>query len=213
MVATAKICGLRSPEAVEAALEGGASHLGFIFFPRSPRNVEPERAATLAAPVGGRAKVVAVTVDADDDLLRRIASALKPDLVQLHGRETPQRAAEVRALTGAGVIKALSVSTPGDLDAASAYGAVDHLMFDAKAPPGAALPGGNGIGFDWGILSGRGFPAPWFLAGGLDPSNVAVAVRRSGAPLVDVSSGVESAPGVKDPALIRAFLDALRSAG
>jgi phosphoribosylanthranilate isomerase len=214
MGATAKICGLRTPEAVEAALRGGASHLGFIFFAKSPRNIDPGAAGRLAEAARSRAKVVAVTVDADDAAVDSIVAGLNPDLIQLHGRETPERAAEIRRRTGLGVVKALSVSTAADLAAASGYeGAADHLMFDAKAPADAVLPGGNGVGFDWDILAGRTFAAPWFLAGGLDAGNVVEAVRRSGAPLVDVSSGVESSPGVKDPALIQAFLDALGRAG
>jgi phosphoribosylanthranilate isomerase len=214
MGATAKICGLKTPDAVDAAIRGGASHLGFIFFAKSPRNIDPQAAGRLADPARASAKIVAVTVDADDAALDRIVDGLAPDFIQLHGRETPERAAEIRRRTGRGVIKALSVSAAEDIQAAAAYeGVADHLMFDAKAPPDALLPGGNGLGFDWDILGERRFSAPWFLAGGLDPGNVADAVRRSGAPLVDVSSGVERAPGVKDPALIQAFLDALGRAG
>lgn len=156
----------------------------------------------------GRLKIVAVTVDPDDVLVDAIARSLAPDLIQLHGRETPARVREVAARSGAGVIKAISVSGPEDLAAASAYAeAADHLMFDAKLPAGADRPGGGGASFDWSILSGRRFPRPWFLAGGLDPWNVAEALRVSGAPLADVSSGVERGPGLKDPALIRAFLE------
>jgi phosphoribosylanthranilate isomerase len=211
MPTTAKICGLTTPEAVQAALDGGASHVGFVFFPRSPRHLTPERAAELAAPARGRVEIVAVTVDASDAELAAIAAALKPDLIQLHGHETHDRADEVRAITGAGVIKALSISEPSDLDAASAWdGVADHLMFDARTPPDAALPGGMGLSFDWSMLQGRQFSAPWFLAGGLDPSSVAGAVAASGATLVDVSSGVESAPGLKEPALITAFLQAVQ---
>jgi phosphoribosylanthranilate isomerase len=210
MPTTAKICGLTKPEAVRAALDGGASHVGFVFFTKSPRHVTPELAAELAAPARGRARIVAVTVDATDAELSAIADALNPDLIQLHGRETRDRADEVRALTGAGVIKALSISEAADLDEAKAWdGVADHLMFDAKTPPGAALPGGMGLSFDWTMLQGRRFSAPWFLAGGLDPSNVAGAIAASGALLVDVSSGVESLPGLKDPALIQAFLQAV----
>lgn len=213
MSTTAKICGLKTPEAVSAALAGGASHLGFVFFPKSPRHLDPETAARLAAPARGRARLVAVTVDAGDSELDRIMAGLEPDLIQLHGNETPARAAEIRARTGRGVIRALSVSEAADFDAAQAYeGVVDHLMFDAKAPKDAALPGGNGVGFDWSLLKGRRFARPWFLAGGLDPWNVAEALDLSAAPMVDVSSGVERGPGVKDPALITTFLDAVRRA-
>jgi phosphoribosylanthranilate isomerase len=213
MAAKAKICGLSTSEAVEAALDGGAAFVGFIFFPKSPRNVSPETAAELAKAARGRAKVTAVMVDPTDAELDAIVAALKPDLIQLHGRETPERAAEVTARTGAGVIKALPVSIPDDLAAAAAFADVaDYLMFDAKPPAGSDLPGGVGARFDWDMLSGRTFSRPWFLAGGLSPDNISEAVRRSGAGLVDVSSGVETAPGLKDPRLISAFLAAVRSA-
>lgn len=213
MSAQAKICGLTTPETLDSALAGGAAFVGAVIFPRSPRHIEPLHAATLFERARGKARVVAVTVDADDALLTEIALILKPDLIQLHGRETPERAAQVRTLTGAGIIRALSVRTAADIEAAGAWGpVVDHLMFDAKPPEGAALPGGVGASFDWSLLAGRSFERPWFLAGGLDPDNVAGAIRTTGAPLVDVSSGVESAPGVKDPARIAAFLDAVRTA-
>lgn len=213
MSTTAKICGLKTAEAVQAALDGGASHLGFIFFDKSPRHVDPVTAGRLAAAVRGRAKVVAVTVDAGDGEIDRIVAGLSPDLIQLHGDETPARAAAIKARTGLGLVKALSVSGAADFAIASAYdGVVDHLMFDAKAPKDAVLPGGNGVGFDWTLLKDRRFVRPYFLAGGLDPWNVAEAVSLSGATLVDVSSGVERGPGVKDPALVTAFLDAVRRA-
>lgn len=207
----AKICGLTTPETLDAALDGGAAFVGAVVFPKSPRHIDPLHAATLFERARGRAKVVAVTVDADDALLTEIALILKPDLIQLHGSETPERAVQVRTLTGAGVIRALSVRTAADIETASAWQpVVDHLMFDAKPPEGSALPGGVGASFDWALLAGRSFVRPWFLAGGLNPANVDAAVRISGAPLVDVSSGVESAPGVKDPARIAAFLDAVK---
>jgi phosphoribosylanthranilate isomerase len=208
----AKICGLTTPETLDAALTGGAAFVGAVVFPKSPRHIAPLHAATLFERARGKAKIVAVTVNADDALLTEIALILKPDLIQLHGAETPERAAQVRALTGAGIIRALSVRTAADIDTAAAWEpVVDHLMFDAKPPEGSALPGGVGASFDWSLLTGRTFEHPWFLAGGLNPANVADAVRTTGAPLVDVSSGVESAPGVKDPALISAFLKAVRS--
>lgn len=208
----AKICGLTTPETLDAALIGGAAFVGAVVFPRSPRHIAPLHAATLFERARGKAKIVAVTVDADDNLLTEIALILKPDLIQLHGSETPARALQVRTLTGAGIIRALSVRTAADIDAATAWEPVaDHLMFDAKPPEGAILPGGVGASFDWPLLAGRSFGKPWFLAGGLTPDNVAGAVRISGAPLVDVSSGVESAPGVKDTTLIGAFLKAVRS--
>ncbi|RZJ33758.1 MAG: phosphoribosylanthranilate isomerase, partial [Brevundimonas sp.] len=204
------ICGLTTPETLDAALTGGAAFVGAVVFPKSPRHIEPLHAATLFARARGRAQVVAVTVDADDALLTEIALILKPDLIQLHGSETPERAARVRTLTGAGIIRALSVRTAADIDAAAPWETVaDHLMFDAKPPEGSSLPGGVGASFDWTLLADRSFSRPWFLAGGLNPDNVAGAVRISGAPLVDVSSGVESAPGVKDPARIAAFLHAV----
>ena len=199
---------------MQAAVEGGAAYVGFVFFAASPRNVAPGRAADLAGPArAAGVRAVAVTVDASDAELDAIMATLRPELIQLHGTETPARVAEVRARTGAAVIRALRVSQAADLDAARAYeGATDQLMFDARPPRGATLPGGNGAAFDASILGGRRFARPWFLAGGLDPANVATAVAASGAVQVDVSSGVERAPGVKDPASIRAFLEAVRRA-
>jgi phosphoribosylanthranilate isomerase len=196
-----------------AAVDGGAAFAGFVFFAASPRNVAPELAARLAAPVRGRAKIVALMVDPDDAALDSLAAALRPDLIQLHGRETPARVAAVIARTGVGVIKALPVAQAADVDAAAAYdGLVEHLMFDAKPAADADRPGGHGAAFDWALVSGRRFQRPHFLAGGLDPWNLAEAVRLSGAPLVDVSSGVERGAGLKDPGLISAFLDAARRA-
>ena len=212
MSAQAKICGLTTPETLDAAVAGRAAFVGAVVFPKSPRHIAPLHAATLFERARGRAKIVAVTVDADDALLTEIALILKPDLIQLHGSETPVRAEKVRTLTGAGIIKVLSIRTRDDLAEAEGWEPfVDHLMFDAKPPEGSHLPGGVGAQFDWTLLSDRSFRHPWFVAGGLTPDNVAQAIGVSGAPLVDVSSGVESAPGVKDPALIAAFLDAVRS--
>jgi phosphoribosylanthranilate isomerase len=206
----AKICGLRTAEAVTAALDGGAAFVGFVIFPASPRDIAPEDAARLAAPARNRARIAAVTVDPDDALLDRLMASLRPDLIQLHGKETPSRAAAIAARTGAEVIKALPVSHPDDLAAVKDFEPVAaHLMFDAKPPKDAAMPGGHGVAFDGRVLAGRRFARPWFLAGGLDPWNVTEAVRLSGAPMVDVSSGVERGPGVKDPALISAFLKAV----
>lgn len=214
MTARAKICGLSTPEAVRAALDGGASHIGFVFFAKSPRDIDPQAADRLAAPArAAGVKIVAVTVDPDDVLLDRLAATLKPDFIQLHGKETPARTRQAGVRTGAGIIKALPVSDAADLDAAKAYETVaDHLMFDARPPKDSVLPGGTGSRFDWTLTAGRRFERPWFLAGGLDPWNVGEAVRLSGAGLVDVSSGVERGPGLKDPALITAFLDAVRRA-
>ena len=213
MSVLAKICGLTTPETLDAALAGGAAFVGAVSFPKSPRHLELIAAAALFERARGRARVVAVTVDADDALLTEIAHILRPDHVQLHGSETPEQAARARLLTGAGIIRALPVRTAADLDAAAGFEpVVDWLMFDAKPPEGAALPGGVGAAFDWSLLAGRSFGKPWFLAGGLAPANLAEAVRITGAPAVDVSSGVESAPGVKDPGRIAAFLEAARSA-
>ena len=209
----AKICGLSTPETVAAAVEGGAAYLGFVFFPGSPRAVSVAAAAELARPVRKRTRIVALVVDPPAGLLSEIAEMLHPDMFQLHGRESPERVWAIRKSYRRPVIKALGVRQGADLDAAPAYeAAADHLMLDAKAPEGSGRPGGHGSAFDWSLLAGRTFARPWFLAGGLNPENVAQAVRVTGAPLVDVSSGVESAPGVKDPALIAAFLQAVRSA-
>ena len=219
----AKICGLTTLDAVSAAVEGGAAFVGFVFFARSPRDLTPEAAARLAAPLrnqGGRrspVKTVAVTVDPDDALIDRLMATLAPDLIQVHGKETPARVREIGQRSGAGMIKAFSVSSASDVDQAQAFdGVVEHLMFDARpvavSGEGSALPGGTGARFDWSLLEGRRFSRPHFLAGGLDPWNVAQAIRTSGAPLVDVSSGVERGPGLKDPALITAFLDAVKRA-
>jgi phosphoribosylanthranilate isomerase len=205
----AKICGIGTPEAVTAALDGGAAFLGFMFFEKSPRNVAPEAAWRLAQPARGRARIVAVLVDPSDAEADRIAQALKPDLIQLHGRETPARAREIGLQTGAAIVKVVPVSEASDVAAAAEFESVaEHLMFETKPPKDATRPGGLGQPFDWTLLAGRRFQRPWFLAGGLDPWNLAEAVRQSGARLLDVSSGVERGPGLKDPALIRAFLDA-----
>jgi len=206
-----KICGLTTPQTVAASLDAGADMLGFVFFPKSPRHIAPESAAALAAPARGRARIVALTVDPDDAELDRIVAALSPDLLQLHGRETPQRCAAIRARTGVGVMKALGVADSADLAVVPAYAAVcDRLLIDAKPPKGAALPGGNGVAFDWRLLDGFAPGAPWLLSGGLTAENVGQALRLTRAPGVDVSSGVESAPGVKDVEKIRAFARAAR---
>lgn len=211
MTPAAKICGLTTRDTLEVALDGGAAFVGAVIFPKSPRHIDPPAAGRLFERARGRARIVAVTVDADDALLAQIARDLAPDLVQLHGKETPDRAEAVRRLTGAGVIKALAVRTALDIDAAALWhDAADHLMFDAKPPEGSDLPGGVGASFDWSLLAGRSFDRPWFLAGGLNPGNAAQAATLTGAPMLDVSSGVESAPGVKDAGLIAAFLKAVQ---
>jgi phosphoribosylanthranilate isomerase len=213
MSVQAKICGISTPEAVTAALEGGAAYLGFMFFEKSPRDIAPEAAWRLAQPVRGKAKVVAVMVDPSDAEADRIAQVLQPDLIQLHGKETPARARAIGQRTGAGIVKVVPVAESADLDAAREYETVtEHLMFETKPPKDAERPGGLGQPFDWTLLSGRRFERPWFLAGGLDPWNLAQAVQQSGAPLLDVSSGVERGAGLKDPALIAAFLDAAKRA-
>lgn len=212
MTTKAKICGLSTPEAVSAAVAGGAAYLGFIFFEKSPRHLTPEAAARLVEPVrGGPVKTVAVTVDPDDVLIDRLMATMKPDLIQAHGKETPSRVRQIAERSGVPVIKALTVSSASDVDQARAFETVaEHFLFDARPVEGSVLPGGTGARFDWTLLEGRRFSRPHFLAGGLDPWNVAEAVRVSGAPLVDVSSGVERGPGLKDPALITAFLDAVK---
>lgn len=208
MAVEAKICGLRSPEAVAAALNHGARMVGFVFFPASPRHVSLDRAAALSRSVGDDVERVGVTVDADDDLLRRAIAAARLSVVQLHGRETPRRVADVRERFGVRTMKVARVSRAEDLDAAAVFEPVaDLLMFDAKPPRGATRPGGNAAAFDWRLLAGRTWRRPWLLSGGLDVDNVGRAVELTGARTVDVSSGVESAPGVKDPALVGAFLE------
>ncbi|MEQ7153721.1 phosphoribosylanthranilate isomerase [Brevundimonas aurifodinae] len=205
-----KICGLTTADTLDAALDHGAAFVGAVFFGKSPRDISPEDARPLFERARGRAKIVAVTVDADDDLLSRIGAHLRPDYIQLHGRETVQRAHQARTLTGAGIIRVLPVRDAGDLDAAADWeDHVDHLMFDARPPEGSDLPGGVGASFDWAMMQGRSFRRDWFLAGGLNPDNATQAAAISGAPLLDVSSGVESAPGVKDAARIAAFLKAV----
>lgn len=213
MAAAVKICGLTTAAAVEASLTGGADYLGFNFFPASPRFVAPEAAAALAAPARGQALIVAVTVDPDDALLDRLMATLRPDLIQLHGAETADRARAVVGRTGAPLIKALPVAGPGDLASARGWEeTVDHVMLDARAPAGADRPGGHGAAFDWSWVADLGLRRRWFLAGGLTPANVGEAARLTGAPVLDVSSGVEREVGLKDPALIAAFLAAARRA-
>jgi phosphoribosylanthranilate isomerase len=207
-----KICGLSTAEAVQTAIDAGASFVGFVFFARSPRNIAPEKAAELASLARGRARIVALVVDADDATLASINAVLSPDFYQAHGSETPERIAEIGRLTGKPVIKAIRVDDAADIAAATDYARVAAIiLYDAKAPEalGHSLPGGNGLAFDWGLLEGQGRGA-FMLAGGLTPDNVARAIRVTGAPMVDVSSGVESAPGIKDLGLIRKFIEAAK---
>jgi phosphoribosylanthranilate isomerase len=213
MPLTVKICGLKSPEALDAALESGADLVGFVFFPPSPRHLGPEAARMLAERVQGRAGKVALTVDANDETLLAIVNALKPDMLQLHGKETPDRVVQVRSRFNLPVMKALPIATRADLSPIREYAQVsDRLIFDARAPKEATRPGGLGKPFNWTLLAGIKPGVPYMLSGGLDAGNVAQALRETRAPGVDVSSGVESAPGVKDPARIREFIRAARKA-
>ena len=209
MPVSAKICGLTTPETLDAAIAGGASHVGFVFYAPSPRNVSRERVAQLSARVPGHVGRVGVFVNPDDAAVEQAVAAGHLDVLQLHDTP-PARAAAIKARTGLPVWVAVAVRTRGDLDAAASYtGMADRILYDAKTPPGAALPGGMGVRFDWHLLDGFRHPSPWALSGGLDPFNVAEAVALTGATLVDVSSGVESSPGMKDAAKIAAFLKAV----
>ncbi|WP_157014299.1 phosphoribosylanthranilate isomerase [Mesorhizobium xinjiangense] len=208
-----KICGLKSPDAVAAALDGGASHVGFIFFQKSPRNVTPGEAGRLREAARGRGRAVAVTVNADDAFLDAVVDAMAPDILQLHGKESPERVGEVKARYGLPVMKAFAVSEPGDLAAIEPYlGAADRFLFDAKPPKGSQLPGGNGVAFDWRMLAGLDPDVDYMLSGGLNAANIGDALRLAAPNGIDVSSGVESAPGVKDAALIEELFRAVRDA-
>jgi phosphoribosylanthranilate isomerase len=215
MTTEVKICGLRTQGALDAALAGGADYVGFVFYARSPRNIAPADARLLAARARGKAKIVALLVDPDDTLLSEVIDTVAPDIVQLHGSETPARVAEIAQRFGRPVMKAVSVADAGDIQVALAYaGKADRILFDAKAPADdvAALPGGNGIAFDWQALAGLEGRIDYMLAGGLNAANVGEAIRLTGARAVDVSSGVESGPGEKDPELIRRFIQAAKTA-
>lgn len=210
-MAEVKICGLRNAAAVDAAVAAGARYLGFNFFESSPRSVSIDAAAALATAVPAGVARVALVVDSEDAALDAILAAVPVDIVQLHGRETPARVADVRARTGLPVMKAVGLAGAEDLGALWDYGLVaDLLLIDAKAPKDAVLPGGNGLTFDWRLIAGRRMLRPWMLAGGLTPGNVAEAVRLTGAAVVDVASGVETMPGVKDAGLMRDFVAAAR---
>ncbi|MBI3446341.1 MAG: phosphoribosylanthranilate isomerase [Magnetospirillum sp.] len=211
MAIEVKICGITDEESMDAAIEAGADYVGLVFYPPSPRAVTPDRAAELVEFAPGEVSKVGLFVDPDDATLDAVLTRIRLDLLQLHGNETPERIEAIRLEYGLPVMKVLSVAQAEDLAAAEPFLAVaDRLLFDAKPPKGAILPGGNAVSFDWTILAGRKWGLPWMLAGGLTSANVAEALRISGAPAVDVSSGVESAPGVKDPAKIRAFIKAAR---
>ena len=204
-----KICGLTDADSVRAAVDGGAAMCGFVFFPASPRNLTPEAASELTKGVPDGVIRVGLSVDADDALLAEIASVANVGMLQLHGSETPERTAEIRERFGLPVMKVLPVRDAADIAAAKDYeGAADRLMFDAKPPEDATRPGGNARAFDWELLKDKTFALPWLLAGGLTAENLQQAVRASGAVAVDVSSGVEDAPGVKNADKIRAFLAA-----
>ncbi len=208
-----KICGLKTAEAVERAVALGASHTGFIFFPKSPRNIEPDDAGRLADRIRGQAKIVAVTVNADNDELDEIVSALNPDILQLHGSEDPERLLTVKAMYGLPVMKALSVREASDLEKIDAYvGIADRFLFDAKPPAGSDLPGGNGVSFDWKLLDALDGSVDYMLSGGLNAENIGEAMVQTRARAIDISSGVESAPGVKDLKLMESFFNAVRQA-
>lgn len=208
-----KICGLKTAATLEAAIKGGADYVGLVFFPPSPRNVAIAEAKPLAKAARGRTKIAALFVDPHDALVQEVMAQVAPDLIQLHGSETPERVAAIKALAQRPIMKAIKVETAADAESALAYAdTADLILFDAKAPKDAVLPGGNGIAFDWRVLAGIGDRIAYMLSGGLTPDNVAEALRITGARAVDVSSGVESAPGEKDVALIRRFIHAAKTA-
>ncbi|ONG50496.1 N-(5'-phosphoribosyl)anthranilate isomerase [Pseudoroseomonas deserti] len=210
-----KVCGINDGEAYDAACRAGADMVGFVFFPPSPRYVTPEQAAELAgrSGTGRRPLAVGLFVDPDDALIAEVLEQVPLGLLQLHGEETPERCAAIRERFGLPVMKVLGIATDADLALIEAYApVVDRFLLDAKAPPGASLPGGNAVSFDWTLLAGRSIPKPWMLAGGLTPLNVAQAIRASGTVAVDASSGLERMRGVKDPVLIAAFIAAAHSA-
>lgn len=210
--AAIKICGISTPDALEAAIRARADHIGLVFFPKSPRAVTPADAALLSARAEGRINRVGLFVDPDDALLAEAVAAARLDAIQLHGAEKPERAAQLRSRFGIPIWKALSVASAADVERASAYThAVDLVLFDARTPKGA-LPGGMGLAFDWNLVANWKGPVAWGLAGGLEPGNVAEAIRRTKTPLVDTSSGVETAPGVKDADRIAAFCAAAAGA-
>jgi phosphoribosylanthranilate isomerase len=213
MALIVKICGLSTPETLDVAIDSGADMVGFVFFPPSPRNLSFDAARALGKRVKDRSRKVALTVDADDVVIGSVVESLRPDMLQLHGKEPPARVAALKARFGVPVMKAIPVEAKSDLDMVEAYAPVaDWLLFDARAPREATRPGGLGRPFDWHLLEGLDLAVPFMLSGGLDAGNVADALRVTRAPAVDVSSGVESAPGKKDPDKIRAFIRAARRA-
>jgi len=213
MTIRVKICGLTEARHVAVAVEAGATYVGFVFFAKSPRYVTPDQAAALAAEVPPGVAKVGLTVDMGDAEMDALVARVPFDMLQLHGTESPARVAEVKARYGLPVMKAVGVADEADLASLRTFGRIaDQLLVDAKPPKAAVLPGGNGLAFDWRLVAHKYWPCPWMLAGGLTPRNVAEAVRLTGARQVDVSSGVESAPGVKDEGLIRAFIAAAQRA-
>jgi phosphoribosylanthranilate isomerase len=215
MTVEVKICGLKTEAALRAALDGGADYVGFVFHEASPRLLSLEEARVLADFARGRVKIVALLVDPDDARVTSVVSTIAPDILQLHGSESPERAAAIARLAKRPVMKAIKVDSPADAEAARGYSGIAQLiLFDAKAPEGraGALPGGNGVAFDWRALEAVRGKFPFMLAGGLTPANVAEAIRLTGAGAVDVSSGVEVRPGEKDLELIRRFLRAAKTA-
>ena len=208
-----KICGLKTPEAIKAAIDNGAHYIGFIFFAKSPRHLSIEEAELLRPLVKKPVKLVAVTVDADDELLSDIVTHVKPDILQLHGHESPERVKQLATTYSLPVIKAFSIREQSDFDQVSAYrGIADMFLFDAKAPKGSQLPGGNGVSFDWSLLKSLDEDSQTVLSGGLNAQNVEEAIRIAAPDILDVSSGVESAPGVKDTKLIEGFFDSVKKA-
>lgn len=207
-----KVCGLTDPAAVDTALQAGADMIGLVFFPPSPRHLSFDVGASLAERARGKVEIVALTVDADADTLDAIAAVVRPTLLQLHGKESPDTVAATRARLGLPVMKAIGVAEHADLAAIDGYRAVaDHILLDAKPPKDATRPGGNGASFDWSLLATLDRNLPFMLSGGLTPETVATAIRAVRPRAVDVSSGVEASPGRKDPALIRAFIEAVRT--
>ncbi len=212
----AKICGIKTSEALEAAIAGGARFIGLVLYEKSPRNMPLETAAALADMARGRVQVVVLLVDPTDERVAQVAAVVRPDMLQLHGQETPERVAIIRAISQLPIIKAVGVTTEADVRSGLAYyhpgTLADLVLFDAKPPAGAQMPGGHGLAFDWQILAAIPVDMPYMLAGGLNPGNVRECVLKTGAPAVDVSSGVETAPGEKSPELIARFLQAVKTA-
>jgi len=207
-----KICGVRTPAIVNVAAEAGADYVGLVFFPQSPRYIEPDAARPLAELAFGRIETVAVLVDPDDTLLDQVLTTVRPSMLQLHGKETPDRVAAIRGRSGLHTIKAIGVASADDVATAAAYrGIADMILFDARAPAGSDVPGGHGLAFDWQALAGLSAERPFGLSGGLDPDNVWEALITTGASMVDVSSGGEATPGKKDPDLVRRFIQVAKA--